>query len=347
MFLLKRHSKGGCHEQNYGHGAVERGVEDHQGDAVGGCVQGEGLQSCERVHDPHKEVWVLPQALVQAGVEQMKLKPVKNWKGAIGGGKYDEEDDFFYMDPLFTSNNAKIEDNGFLKSHPRQARQFLEGTVCFAWVRSGGEYEFGVNITPKQILARYDKKEDYPFPVDPEQLVECWYRDVKKFMHPLKVLNLKGKTWACFRGKKSRAENMLMMTLLDFPQRYPNMHYAYWKLRGLLWREDPWFLFQVAHFLPSCQPVLIPKEEYKGKLAEALTLYGGGRGHVIGNDHGIFEFRDSFKSALRATANGGGVNGFFPAGNKEYPNPLWTWNEFAEWTQALLRERGVSQLGDR
>lgn len=185
--------------------------------------------------------------------------------------------------------------------------------------------------------------------------IRIWYNEVNKNFFPLEVIEYQYKPWAeyepwaVYEAVGGYKENVSKAILLDLPVRYAGIYTAYMKLRSLLPKVKPWYLLQVAHFLPACG-AMISKGEKRAtpdKVAYALTFMGGNHNHTLGRQNGVPVKNPLNKETPeKCFSKVGTCQGFWDKGPAAWEPPPshgyipleWTWEEFAAWTEQFIKE---------
>lgn len=127
-----------------------------------------------------------------------------------------------------------------------------------------------------------------------------------------------------------------LMTLMDIPQRFEGILYVVKKLSEKLPKVNQYKLLQIAHFLPYTY------FNYGKRLATDSTRLGwvsnfhsDYNGHVCGSLNGEFPLDKTVQESLAKAGEYGSIsNGFFLSGNNLFPCADWTWDQFAEYSEA-------------
>lgn len=218
------------------------------------------------------------------------------------------------------------------------------GTACFAGHRSFGKgSSLAIAITDQTLGYRYPKWVAARFDKSPRELVNWWlFEEAPKLGQETKRVEEAGNTWAEFiAAGDSYTITLGQMTFLDFPNRYPSFLLAYLKLKERLPEENPWFVFQVCHFLPAAywRGGFNMGPETHNQVGSVFGMPYDGTGHSLGSLNGEFDLQPTYQEALACCKDRGNLNrGFFPSGNPEKcPNPEWTWDQFAQYTKSYIQ----------
>jgi hypothetical protein len=215
------------------------------------------------------------------------------------------------------------------------------GAGCFSrfWGFLGGG-ELGVMLDPDALRNRLFFQNTSFFPNDVATITKKWYEEVNVNFFPV-WMDKKYTDYATFSSVDHPRANTIRMMFLSIPLRYPGVFLVYTKLRELLPEENPWYLMQIAHFIPFCDPIIQwsprAKEVISGTLAESIVLPGGNANHSLHDPWGITLLESSFDSRLFQALDCMSFLGErSKRDDKKFPDLTLKWEGFAEWAKAYI-----------
>lgn len=202
-----------------------------------------------------------------------------------------------------------------------------------------GMEKFGAKMNPPGIVRLWMKEILKLVPdayIEKEANTGYWTQE-RTVVVPIKQWD-DGTQWKGYAMSSVRA----MFMLLDFAPRAMGSFLAYIELRKRLPKENPWFLFQIAHFIPQCHVYghHFLKPEAHGKLVEGSGMHADrNTNHVLGQMMGEFPLIPTLDAALKGANETGSVStGFFGKSDPtKCPDPDATYDEFAEYAEQYLK----------